>query len=291
MKLSERSFRESQQRAWQALILPLLLLIPSAASASFSAVLQGQNTNNPTWVGGPLIGWKELDYVPCRVFFKGGPATNVVITINFDHTRGVRVGIENLTGFTPSSNVVITVPPTLIAPQGVDIWTYTFTVTVINSLAGDVEFFARLSAGDHLFPGSSLSMTGTPSLGTLQINKPLKGPGTPDLIVVKKGPAQATHGDIVTYSINYTNKTSVTDPAIGVQLTDVLPDTNLVTYIPGSATNAFLIGNVLTWDLGDIPVGAHGSVFVKVAVNTNAPYGQTFDNFARILSKVVEGLP
>src|SRR5262249_6124932 len=150
-------------------------------------------------------------------YMVGGPVTNITFTINFDHTKGVRVGIENLSSFMPSSNVVITAGPTLLAPQGVDGWSYTFTLSLTNNLAGWVTFFARLSAGDHLFTGSSLSLSGSPSLGTLQINKPAASPGSPDLIVVKQGPALTTRGDVITYVINYTNKLTASNIATGVQ--------------------------------------------------------------------------
>src|SRR2546425_7036588 len=204
MKTQKRSFAGNGP-AFRASVLLLLFLLPSLASANFSAVLQGQNAGDPTWGKGPLSGWNELDYAPIRVFFSGGPSSNVAVTINFDHTRGIRVGLENLSSFTHSSNAVITAGPTLSGPQGVDVWTYTLTVNVTNTVAGWVEFRARLSPGDHLFSGSSLSLGGSPSLGTLQINKPLKMPGNPDLIVVKRGPALATRGDVVTYTLDYSN--------------------------------------------------------------------------------------
>src|SRR6266404_3595842 len=85
-----------------SLALGVLLLTPSLASANFNAVLQGQNAGDPTWRNGPLVGWKELDYVPIRVYFAGGPATNVAVTIDFDHTKGIRTGLQNLSDFTNS---------------------------------------------------------------------------------------------------------------------------------------------------------------------------------------------
>src|SRR5213594_1242985 len=163
-----RTPRLIRQWAPEVLLVSLWLGGAFAASANFSATLQGQHFNDPTWRNGPLVGWRELDYVPVRVFMSSGPATNVNITINFDHTKGVRVGLENLSNFTHSSNVVITAGPTLFAPQGVDVWNYTLTVSITNNVAGSVQFRARLSAGDHLFPGSSLSLSGSPGLGTLQ---------------------------------------------------------------------------------------------------------------------------
>src|SRR5512140_3556365 len=59
----------------------------NAATATFKSVLQGQNAGNTNWVNGPLVGWAELDTIPIRTLHTGGPATNQVITVNFDHSK------------------------------------------------------------------------------------------------------------------------------------------------------------------------------------------------------------
>ena len=59
-----------------------------SAKAAFSAKLQGLDNGSTTWGGGPLDDWAELDDVPCRVQFTGGPVTGQIITIEFDHFRG-----------------------------------------------------------------------------------------------------------------------------------------------------------------------------------------------------------
>ena len=159
------------------------VLVPSASEAAFKSSLQGQNAGNTNWTGGPLTGYKELDFVPARTLFTGGPATNQVITVDFDHSKssGTLTGIEDLSNFTNSSNVLITSPPTLSTPTA-DIWRYTFTITITNALDGFVEFRARLAAGSHLFTGSSLKLS-TP---TLSIFKPSAEPGIPDLAIAKR---------------------------------------------------------------------------------------------------------
>ena len=63
-------------------------------------VLQGQDAGITNWVNGPLHGWQELDVIPVRTLSTGGPATNQIITVNFDHTKSLTIpGIEDLTGF------------------------------------------------------------------------------------------------------------------------------------------------------------------------------------------------
>src|SRR5262245_56553419 len=161
------------------------------AQGGFNAQLEGQNTNSSTWISVNLMGWKELDYIPCRVLLTGGPANNKTITVQFDHFHSKIPGIENLTSWAPSTNVVITSGPTLNAPIGSMTWSYTFTINLLNTSPGWVEFRARLSAGAHLNSGSSLALSGSPSLGTLQIHKPDAGVGIPDLAILKSGVTNA----------------------------------------------------------------------------------------------------
>ncbi len=86
--------------------------LPAAtAQAAFTAILQGQSSGSTNWVPGILSGWNELDLIPVRVWLTGGPANSQIITVQFDHT-----GIQNLSSFTPSPNVVMTSVPTLGAP-------------------------------------------------------------------------------------------------------------------------------------------------------------------------------
>src|SRR5881296_2685748 len=102
------------------------LLWPATASAAFKSTLQGQEPGNTNWVNGPLNGWGELAFVPVRILFTAGPASNLVLTVSFDHTKGGTIpGIANLVGFSNSPNVIITSPPVLSSPVGVDAWSYT----------------------------------------------------------------------------------------------------------------------------------------------------------------------
>ena len=260
---------------------------PYVAAAQFNAVLQGQSKGSSTWIPGNLAGWQELDLIPVRVYLTGGPASNKTIVVEFDHTKtqgGTSFfGIENLTNFAPSSNVTINTGPTLSAPAGVDVWSYTFTVNLTDKQDGFVEFRARLAAGAHLFTGSSLALGGSPSLGKLQISKPAPQPGNPDLLLIKSGPTSASPGSTITYILNYQNKAGASSSATGVQLRDVIP--SQVTYVPGSCTlTCSVVGNTITWDLGTLTVGTAGSKSYQVTVNSGLPHGSTFANAATIRS-------
>jgi uncharacterized repeat protein (TIGR01451 family) len=264
-----------------AAVLVGLLLGALPTSAALKSVLQGQHKGSTNWNNGPLLGWQELDLIPVRHYFTGGPASNQVLTIEFDHSKssGAIRGIQNLTGFVTSSNVLITAAPTLNSAPGVDIWTYTYTVTVRDGQPGFVEFRARLAAGAHLFTGSSLSL-GKP---TLSIFKPAAAPGQPDLAVRKTGAFQAGPGDVLNYAVIYTNKTAIGVTAIGVQVSDSLPVG--MDYVPGSASHGgTVVGNTITWDLGDLAPGAWGSLTYKVRISTNLVVNTALVNDAQILS-------
>jgi uncharacterized repeat protein (TIGR01451 family) len=263
-------------------VLLVFLATSGAVFGAFDAELQGQSRSSSTWIGGNLQDWRELDYIPCRIYLTGGPATARQITIEFDHVQGRIPAVQNLTGFTPSPNVVITSGPTLSAPTDSDQWTYTFTINLLDRQPGWVEFRARLAAGSHMNVGSSAGLRGTPSLGSLQIHKPSPGLGQPDLVLVKASTAEAAPGEVIHYTLTYSNKSSATHAAAGGQISDVLPPQ--VTLLTNTVTGAEIVGNFIFWDLGDVPVGASASISYSVRVNGNVPYGQVFTNSALVLS-------
>src|SRR5207249_359301 len=131
-------------------------------SDDFIALFQGQSFGDPTWFGGPLLGWKEREYIPLRLVVSGGPVTNQFFSVDFDHTKlsgsAYLQGIQNLVNWTTSSNLVITSGPTLNAPVGVDIWTYSFTYDLTESNDGVILLWAKLAPGAHLFTGSALQL-------------------------------------------------------------------------------------------------------------------------------------
>ena len=229
------------------------------------------------------MGWRELDYIPVRVFLKGGPASNQPVRVDFEHGTATKPGIQNLTGFTVSSNVVFTSAPVLSAPLTTTTWSYSLAVTLTDNAPAFVEFRARLLAGSHVNVGSSLRLDGTPSLGTLQIFKPSTEPGHPDLAVGKTGQSIARPDEIITYTLSYTNLPTTTNISVGAQLSDVLPPS--VSYVPASASaGGSIVGNTLYWDLGNLSVGSHNSVTYQVQVHSGLAYGDTFSNLAVVLS-------
>ena len=266
-------------------LLPVLtgFFLTTAANSlqgAFSAVLQGQSRGSTQWIGGNLQNWRELDFIPCRVYLDGGPATSQFITIQFDHFSNRNPGIEDLSAFTTSSNVRFDVAPVLNAPSDQSTWSYTFTVSLTDNQPGFVEFRARLMAGAHLNTGSSLSMKWKSGLGVLQIHKPAPGSGAPDLMLVKSGPTNTYAGSVITYNVVYSNRLGT---ATGIQVNDILPDA--LTYVTNSATgNGRLIGNNLIWEIGTMAPQATGTLSYQVLVNPGLTNGYTFTNYARIFS-------
>ena len=257
-----------------------------AQGAGFNARLQGQSATAPhshtatgIYISTLLQNWEELDTIPFRVNMTGGPVTGQTITVTFDHQKTlgstVKRGIQNLVGFAPSAGVTITSGPTLTIGTG-DIWEYTFTVNMTTATGG-VHFTGNLSAGAHNFGGASLNMGGTPSLGNLAIKKSSAAPGSPDLAVAKTGPATAAPGDVVTYTLSYSNSSAgpIPTPATGTQLTDTLPAG--LTYVPGSASCTgtcsgipSAVGNQIVWNLGTLALGASGSQTFQATVSLGA---------------------
>ncbi|MDB6029228.1 MAG: tandem-95 repeat protein, partial [Verrucomicrobiales bacterium] len=98
----------------------------SDASAAFTTDLQGQSKGDTNWVSVNLQGWQELDYIPIRVRMSGGPVTNRLVTVDFDHSKNSIPGLQNLTAFSSSPNVIIKSSPTLTDGAGAEVWTYHF---------------------------------------------------------------------------------------------------------------------------------------------------------------------
>ena len=241
----------------------MLLLLDWAGARSFamSIILEGQNkgdTNN--WFAGNLQNWQELDYVPCRVHWSSAQGNSNFVRIDFPRAKSGIPGFQDLFSFSNSANVVFSALPTLSAPPSSSTWSYSFTVNILNNQAAYVYFTARMSAGAHLNTGSSLQLSGFPTtMGNLQIHKPAPGPGTPDLMVLKTGPATAKPGDIITYTLSYTNRTTGFNPATGVQLNDILPPEVSVNS-SNLPAGGMLVGNTLFWDLPNLPLGAGGQI-------------------------------
>ncbi len=115
-----------------------LCLLGSHAALGGPLVLQGQNRGDTnSWYAGNMEYWRELDYIPCRVWANAARwGSSHTVTVTFPHFNGTTPGFQNLTAFTPSPNDVITAGPTLYAPPTTAVWSYTFSFRVTDSSPG-----------------------------------------------------------------------------------------------------------------------------------------------------------
>src|SRR5438128_2636699 len=238
-----------------------------ATTGNFQATLEGQSFGSSAWSATAVSGWAELQSIPMRVRLSGGPTSGPqTIDVTFDHakTNGATVtaGLEDLFTFTTSSGVTFGTAPFLKINGTNDVWTYEFTVNITSS-TGTVNFFTRMRAGAHNFGGNSLALGGSPSLGNVQVSKPLVAAGSPNLKVTKSATATASPNGTVNYTITYQNLSS-TFAATGVQITDTFPAD--VVYNAGSCSGGCTFldnqtpgGGTLVWNIANVAPSASGA--------------------------------
>ncbi|HUR17636.1 MAG TPA: S8 family serine peptidase [Acidimicrobiales bacterium] len=296
-----------------------------SSAAAISAALQGKHNpanlndpncpNNPptSWIDTSMCGWREIEDFPGRVLLVNTTAnlTTKRISISIDHKQNGTPGIERLRNFVSSGTGVSYSNMSL--DNTTDIWKYTFDVIIPANTAATAEkavtFTGQLSAGAHRITGQSLTLgTGQASdlpMGNLGIFKTGAEPGRPDLLLSKLqtvtgGTAAATAlsvspGQEITYTLNYSNKSTALNPASGVQLTDTVP-TGLV-YVVGSCGSSTICSEStgatgitsLTWTLtGPIAIGGSGSQTFRATVPLTAGFGVGYNNSALIQSSQVD---
>jgi uncharacterized repeat protein (TIGR01451 family) len=100
----------------------------------------------------------------------------------------------------------------------------------------------------------------------------------PNVYVQKTGPAVATAGGQVSYTLAYGNNGSAA--AGGVGLTDTLPPE--LTFVSAVPAPSSVSGQALTWNLGTLAAGATGSVTVVAQASAAAANGVVVTNQASI---------
>lgn len=93
-------------------------------------------------------------------------------------------------------------------------------------------------------------------------------PGDPVVLTTVSGPATASAGDTVAYTLSYTNFGP--QPSAGAQLTDTLPAGLTLVSAPGSDFVS-ADGRTVRWDLGTVPVNFTGTVQLTAKVGTVPP--------------------
>lgn len=106
----------------------------------------------------------------------------------------------------------------------------------------------------------------------------------PDLRITKSGPSQAAPGDVLTYTLRYTNAGPVRSTAVVMK--DFLPAN--VTALTNTLNGGSLSGGTVSWSLGNVNSRASGVRTFQVRVNVGAPAPGTLTNRAQIFGKEAE---
>ncbi|MFO1513416.1 MAG: Ig-like domain-containing protein [Verrucomicrobiota bacterium] len=106
----------------------------------------------------------------------------------------------------------------------------------------------------------------------------------PDLRITKSGPAQAAPGDVITYSLNYTNAGPV--KSTGVVMKDFLPIN--VAALTNTLNGGSLSGSTVSWSLGTLNSQARGSRSFQVRISTSAVSGSFITNRCQIFGSEAE---
>ena len=106
----------------------------------------------------------------------------------------------------------------------------------------------------------------------------------PDLAVVKSGPAQAAPGDLITYTLVYTN--AGPNRSTQVVLKDFLP--GYVTVLTNTLSGGSLAGGTISWSLGTVSSHTGGSRSFQVRADTNVLSNLSITNRAYISGSEAE---
>jgi uncharacterized repeat protein (TIGR01451 family) len=109
-----------------------------------------------------------------------------------------------------------------------------------------------------------------------------------DLSIAKSGPATASAGDPINYTINLTNTGNVT--ATSTIVTDTLPaDVTFITYTGVSAVSFSQSGQTLVWNLGDVASNASTpQIEVQGTISTGLSNGTSFINMVTASTTATE---
>ena len=140
-------------------------------------------------------------------------------------------------------------------------------------------------------PGANFTPTvvpppnATPTHTPLPPRPPEPDPGDPDLVISKRGGAQAQPGEVLTYEIVVAN--SGDGPANDVVVTDTLPAVLSVYHATTTRGIITVAGQTLTVEIGRMEPGDEVRIMVVALVNSAAQPGE-YTNTAAVLTSSAE---
>ncbi len=218
---------------------------------------------------------------------KTGPAAAVVgseitYTLAYSNTGdGAAAGVA-VVDTLPAGLTFVSATP---APATTSGQTLTWNIgTLAAGASGQITLNVRLAATAQ--PGTQISNTATittttpgdPDDGNNSNTETTAVAQQPNVTLAKTGPATASAGAQVTYTLDYGNAGGA--DAAGVVVQDTLPAG--LAFVSATPAPSATSGQTLTWDLGSIPAGATGRITVVAQLAGSAASGTTITNTAAI---------
>ena len=203
------------------------------------------------------------------------------------------VTVENLGTSTAKGVVLTDVLPGGVSFESASVAPNSIAAQALNWNLGDLAAGASVTITINVTPNAttgigtnSASATTTSTEGGAATANNADSCGSnflaPDLAIAKICPVDMITDEPAVYTVTVSNEGTST--AKSVTVTDTLPAT--VSYVSATPAPASVVGQVLTWDLGDLAVGA--STVITITVNPDATSG-TSTNAAAAITTSQEG--
>ena len=253
--------------------------------------------------GGRFVALRRFEIQTCHV---GIPTVANTCTAPTDFTTIYTAGPNNAAGCVIGPPCKPTrVPFKGVAPRPVVpdmLWkpfdvpdtqaTHVRLVALDNQCTGAPEYQGDQDPGDPSNnPNCSTSANNNDlRFAEIQVDE-LNNPGPPidpAVVLTKKGPATATQGSTITYSITYKN--AGPHPASSAKLTDVVP--SQLSFVSASNGGGYdAAKSTVTWNLGTVPVNGTATLTLKARVKSTVSDGTAILNQAEFTAPNTFALP
>lgn len=239
-------------------------------------------TTNNTAYATTVIRVSDLDVV------KTGPATaapgdTITYTVSLSNTGTLIAAATRVTDTLPTEVTFITYTTALTVNFAQpDAHTLVWDLGDVAAGANNLQITVRGTISASVAYGTLLTNTVTASTTAAEINTANNAAqattlvGAADVAVVKSGPASVNTGDILTFTLTYSNDGNL--PATGVVLVDQLP--SAMSYVSDSLGSGVMSNGVITWNIGSL----NGYASNSLVLTATALAGGDYQNRATISS-------